>query len=256
MPPPMPTVVHKGEIFRRYDLHYTGAGNRLEMLLTLKRITSASVETAFEQGGKDAGLIDTGTKIQPNQWTEWQHVLDDWLGHDGKSFFRVIKAPLKLGTNTVKVTAPTQAELAVALKSVVEGIIQLLQVSLGLDDGDWNGHDYEIYNGAMSTNTVLNRVSSNQVAPAPRRDLRCDIYWVCGKLDGFECVVSWNEAEAALFITTPPIKDVVGPFAAPTTSTLEQARRDDVVGMLLVRPDSSGAPRVRLLALNDGGITP
>jgi hypothetical protein len=153
--------------------------------------------------------------------------------------------------NLVRVTAPDPAELAVALKTVVEGVVQLLQVSLGLDDEDWDG-SASVY---RVNGRALQAANANSVLPLVRRDLRTDIFWVCGKLDGFECVVSWNEAEAALFITTPPIKDVVTGFHRVHTSDLKQARQSDVAGMIVVRPDGARPPRVKLMAMGDGGIT-
>ena len=96
------------------------------------------------------------------------------------------------------------------------------------------------------------------VTPALAHDWPVQVYWVCGKADGFDMQVFWDDNIAkdqglvTVFIVTPPLVYVVGEPIPHTPASV--AKRVDSKGSLLLR--STGIPgsfRRWMVRDRDGG---
>ena len=291
----MPTVVAKGLIGVRLDRQYATAERRAESLKLLRKTWAAAlaggglangVAVAAQTqslSGKEQKLLDEqwfgpplpGGAVPPNSWTSsnfnWWHRID-------------YPPPNPIG-GTTPVTTVNAREAQVGRNVLTLGLMRALEISFGLEPGD--AVPVTAAAGAGEFNATLKGKEpktpgavDQDVKQGPgvgepvldlaacRRNLPVDVYWVCGKLDGFDVQVSWNQHQVTVFMLTPPIRfpvDLGLPNSVALSNTggtgarKKKAMQSDARGMLWV--GNSGTvltPNYTdwLLALSDGGVTP
>ena len=247
---PMPTIAEKGQIFMAIDDYYINPVNRLKTLLALRAISAIGT-------GKGDGVSTIQGIISADQGL---HILSEWFGaqnaapHDQGSWFRTINMPTTtVGSGatakqkynpTGKGTLGTLGRLALdeAANQIREAMIVALEVSLGLAGG-----------GAADGLALT--ADQNALNVQPVRNLPLDIYWICGKANGFETIVSWNLRQVTVLITTPPTFWAACPVEEATTLTVPAAKQNPNVtrGMIVVRSNNNTVTR-QLLSTGSGGV--
>ena len=302
----MPTVVAKGLIGVRLDRQYATAERRAESLMFLRRAwdpaayagTSAVVPAdGVDVAAKTNSLSDAERSLLNKQWfgKEWapgDAIPDPWTGSDLNWWHRIdYPRPTSTG-GAVLYTTVKLDEAQVGRKILTLGLMRALEISFGLEPGDavpvttapigakefdakLMGKEPKDLQNPKNTNIPVKDVKQGPGSgetvldlAACRRNLPVDVYWVCGKLDGFEVQVSWNQHQVTVFMVTPPIRfpvvlDLKASKALSNTggtgARKKKAMQSDARGMLWVgnsgtvaRPDYTDW----LLALSDGGVTP
>jgi hypothetical protein len=281
----MPTVVEKGAIFDRFARYYNGTWpnppvsaaeaqvRRFSMLLQLRGTEGGPIRGAFaaaKKRGADDLITEAPSENSPSKKDEWRHVLHDWLGLtiDGKardSFFRKIVLPTDesgnydTGAVMASVTALRGPDLHRGLLVVIRGVIELLEVSLGLVEEGWRPAEVGYL---LPSGYVLRLLDDGRLSHRPPADRQVEIVWVCGKLEGFESIVTWEPGHAMLHIVTPPIKTAPYPlkFSDPLNPGQRRTQKETQAGrgVLLVRVDELGPAtglRSQLMHRKDGGVT-
>ncbi len=283
----MPTIVAKGFIGMRLDRRYSTPERRWRSLEELRR----SGWDGLAANTKTEALASHDVMTLSEQWFDaakdhWnaleKHPVSLWaFGHDHYD-------PVNL----------SQGALNVGRKVITAGLIEALEISLGL------GHDEDPpvltraddpYDQSVNKGDEVKQSGESLIDVAGlTRNLPVDVYWVCGKLDGFEVQVSWNPQQVTVFILTPPVFwGIEGANRLPNSNrNYEQAKKKDARGMILVTPSTvaaeaaiaatdaelaakvasfklpasvtgpalkmnlSFAPRSELISIKDGGVTP
>lgn len=290
----MPTVIAKGLIGVRLDRQYATAERRAESLKFLRQTWAAALGGGLADGvgvaaqtqsltGKERKLLDEqwfgpplpNGVVPPNPWTNDKY---NW-------WHRISYPPPDSNGGTTPYTTVSATEAKDGRNVLTLGLMRALEISFGLEPGD----DVPVTAaaGAGEFNATLkgkepktSGAVDQDVKQGPgvgepvldlaacRRNLPVDVYWVCGKLDGFEVQVSWNQNQVTVFMLTPPIRfpAVLNLDASKKLSNTggpgarkEKAMQSDARGMLWVgnagtvaKPDYTDW----LLALSDGGVTP
>jgi len=250
----MPTVVAKGAICLKLDGYYASSPDRWESLVKLRSQLGMEDPPVWSQ--------DSATVTTAND----QHLKDHWFGPN--NWWRVnATAP---GRTVVPpgervrgdlVWRVSESSIKQAKRIILRGLIEALEVSLGLDD-----------DGVPSVIT-LPRLKHGQdgafdfsIEPTDypynlSRDLPVTVYWVCGKVDGFEVEITWNEQEVSCHIVTPPISlAFFGLQYSFKDERRRQAKQTDPAGMVWVhaKPGNVWPDDVSkdLVALEENGVTP
>lgn len=286
MPPPMPTIVAKGLLAHKLDRRYSTPETRYASLQALTATLTAigpppqtGVDAGRETGtgtidADDADHLDNhffGSKFVPTTAHPSQ------TEADANNMWSVI-TPTNPPTMppTMTVSSMEDADAANGERVITAGLVTALKVSLGLEDNPQFGQpgeprfipapEFLKKGGKLGGPGATQQGEAMLDVASLRRNLPVEVFWVCGKLDGFEVQIAWNPRQVTVFILTPPVK-----FGAkelnkyptnqnPTNDRRDRAMRRDARGMLLVRgkTDKSGnfTHTVDLQGMVDGGITP
>ena len=315
----MPTVVAKGLIGVRLDRQYATAERRAESLMFLRRAwnpaayagTNAVVPTdGVDVAAKTKSLSDAERSLLNAQWFGPPVDFGDappskWAGSDFNWWHRIVYPPPDSNGGLTPYYTVTEDEAKDGHKVLTLGLMRALEISFGLapdeevpattgvlGDGEFDAklqgkEPGESDDGAKDV-TQGDPAEAVLDLSACRRNLPVDVYWVCGKLDGFEVEISWNQRQVTVFMLTPPIRfpavlNLDASMALSTKARVRRAMQTDSRGVLLVG-NAGGAsqsgflewllgeflePQVRvrprvfdpdptelLLALSDGGVTP
>ncbi|MCZ7577294.1 MAG: hypothetical protein M5U18_09775 [Dehalococcoidia bacterium] len=246
MPIPMPTVVAKGSTALALDARYSTPEGRWASLQAL-RAAAASGQT-----GMDAAAT-TGS-LPPN---EISHLKDHWFD-EKKDHWMVLKPQLKkswLMPGVYFEYEPKQPELDYGARVLTAGLIQALECSLGLSGP--NDEPPLKRDSAGDVQKNANGLDMVDTAAA-NRCLPIDVYWVCGKLDGFEVQVSWNEQQVTCFILTPQVAAAADVFQQTYPAgdlTALKTAKGKTKGMLVTTTlKGASAPGTIILARDEGGV--
>ena len=293
----MPTVVAKGLIGVRLDRQYATAERRAESLMYFRRTWATPTKDGVKGVAAQTKSLSLAERnLLDEQWfgKPWDGVTpaappSPWTGSDLNWWHRIsYPASTPYGGIPLKTTYTTLSapEAEDGRKILTLGLMRALEISFGLEPGDAvpvttaaplpgefdaklkgkepkppGANEQEVKQGPGGGESVLDLA-------ACRRNLPVDVYWVCGKLDGFEVQVSWNQHQVTVFMVTPPIRfpvvlDLKASKALSNTggtgARKKKAMQSDARGMLWV--GNSGTvltPNYTdwLLALSDGGVTP
>ena len=245
MAEPMPLQMSKGLLIRNLETRWNDPLNgKFHRAVSLWHWLKCEKDhtTWFDVGHQDTGDLTED---------ERHHLATHWFGPPAgagvtePNFFTALKLeddpqhPGVIAKATVKPL--TTAGAKAGERPVRFGLITALSASLGLDG------DQEDNLGKQSKNNYPQYISDHQANWAGRY---LELFWICGKGDAFECVVSWNPVQVNLLIFTPPLSHIadetLGGFPA---TAVPDAPRYDPRGVILVRPDGTKA----LLTLDEGG---
>lgn len=241
MPIPMPTVVAKGATALSLDTRYSTPHQRWDSLKALR--------ATFATGNNQTGM-DVGQNLGSLTAAEAQHLRNDWFTQ-GQNQWMVLKPLWNPSPNPhfpdmpmlYFEYSPKQGELTNGERVLTQGLIQALECSLGL--GDSTETPPLQRDDAGNVKTDPNGLELVDI-PALKRNLTVDVYWVCGKLDGFEVQVSWNENQVTCFILTPQVAEAADVFTGQYTypDDLVTLKRSNARGMVVTtvkKKDLSGA---------------
>jgi hypothetical protein len=188
----------------------------------------ASIGPMSDEAASDGEYIITAGLVEALKISLGLHDSPNWRTNPGGPRFRPVPAPLNVEG---KVTTP------LTVKEIQE-----------VDA------DSDIPSTTPGKERMLDVASL-------KRNLPIDIYWVCGKFDGFEVQISWNPRQVTVFLLTPPVSFPVGALAAYLGNELDEASDHAQSGMILVRgaTDANGrvyGRTVDLVGMTDGGVTP
>jgi hypothetical protein len=138
-------------------------------------------------------------------------------------------------------------------KILVQGLVQALEVSLGLETGQ------SVPDLVDATGTAIpdpSRPGSNMLDIAGlKKNLPVDVYWVCGKFDGFEVQVAWNDQQVTVLIVTPPLRAAASTLNGTTNmNTIDNRKANRSRGFLVVSAPGASPNGVSWLRLNQGGV--
>lgn len=239
----MPTVVEKGPVPLVLDALYANPVERYNRLVALRAVLADTSPTGLLQTNADNVSANVMGQVSGvalgNTFT--QHLDDHWFGPN--CWFRVIKP--RYFNDVIQTWLPAtvqvlpEAKRREARRTMLQGIVDALEVSLGL--------------GTNETRQVVTTGNVKQFKDELRRNLPINAYWVCGKLDGFEVIVSWNAAEVSVHIVTPPVKWAAKEITPLTNAKarLEAAKKSDYKGHIARRANG-----VWLVSTVEGGVTP
>ena len=292
----MPTVVAKGLIGVRLDRQYATAERRAESLMYFRRTWAATKDGVEEVAAKTKSLSDAERSLLNAQWfgppvPSGRAAPNPWTGSDYNWWHRVSYPPANSTGGTTPFTTLSTPEAEGGRKILTLGLMRALEISFGLEpdddipvttaavragefDAKLKAKEPKDLKNPKNTNIPVQEVTQGATGEtvldlsACRRNLPVDVYWVCGKLDGFEVQVSWNQNQVTVFMLTPPIRfpAVLNLDASKKLSNTggpgarkKKAMQSDARGMLWVgnagtaaKPDYTDW----LLALSDGGLTP
>jgi hypothetical protein len=244
----MPTVVAKGATALSLDLRYSSPHRRWASLKELRATFLANstnktgVDVAASVKSLSANEVDHLRKhwfdAAQNHWVMFKPLFGDSAWFD---------SPLQLEF------APTQADLDHGERVLTTGLIQALECSLGLEGKD-DTPPLKQSKGKALVLRGLEQVDTTKL----KRNRKVDVYWVCGKLDGFEVQVSWNARQVTCFILTPQVAEAADEFKLKyTAARLKAAKTSDSEGMLVTTTTKGNNPVIEtlLLARGEGGIT-
>ena len=248
---PMPTVVEKGLAFSSFDDYYEDSARRLRILLSLKRYVPQAGTKATDQGGV-AATTAFDTRILDSQ-DMLKHMKKHWLGIDGSGNTWFSRLEVQ-ADGTYAVVPVKAAEGEAAVESIGQGMIHALEISLGLEEADYdvNTRAYRPVKLGILRRTGPPPTTTYVMTGVPRRDIPVEIFWVCGKSDGFEMQFYHNKRQVTVFIVTPPLSAALhDPKAySDPAGRLSQAKTADERAMILFR---GGSPSV--LCIDDGGVS-
>jgi hypothetical protein len=242
----MPTVVAKGSTALSLDERYSTPEGRWASLKAL-RDAVASGETGIH-AAQNTGSIPVA---------EIQHLKSHWFD-EATDHWMVLKPAVKkswLMPGVYFEYEPDQDQLNYGARVLTAGLIQALECSLGLSGPNDAPPLKHTTSGAVEKNDkgldVVDGAAANRCLPI-------DVYWVCGKLDGFEVQVSWNERQVTCFILTPQVAapaDVFQETYAPADLAAIKKTRAYAKGMLVTTTLKGGsAPETIILAKGEGGV--
>ena len=246
MPIPMPTVVAKGSTALALDARYATPEGRWASLKALRAAYSAG-----QDGVNAAATVGSLAK------NERDHLRGHWFtaATDHWMMLKPAWNATPWFPSSVFITyEPTQPDLTHGARVLTAGLIQALEASLGLKGPDDSPPLQLGSNGAPISVNGLDQVN----AGALERNLTVVVYWVCGKLDGFEVQVSWNKHQVTCFILTPQVAEAADEFKALfNPGDLEKIKTDKVYteGML-VTTTKKGSSTIEtiILARAEGGV--
>ncbi len=246
MPIPMPTVVAKGATALSLDERYSSPEGRWASLKAL-RAAFATGQTGVD-AAQNTGSIPAA---------EIQHLKNHWFDKD-QDHWMVLKPGLGqswLMPGIYFEYEPDQDELNYGARVLTAGLIQALECSLGLSGPNDAPPLKHTTSGAVEKNAQGLDVVDTAAAS---RCLPIDVYWVCGKLDGFEVQVSWNEQQVTCFILTPQVAAAADVFqetyAAGDVAALKKTK-SHTKGMLVTTTlKGTSAPATIILAKGEGGV--
>ncbi len=246
MPIPMPTVVAKGSTALALDARYSSPEGRWASLKALR--------AAFAAGQDGVTAAATAGSLPP---AEIQHLKDHWF-NEATDHWMVLKPAVKkswLMPGVYFEYEPDQAQLDYGARVLTAGLIQALECSLGLS-GPNDAPPLKM----TTAGTVEKDANGLDVidTAATNRCLPIDVYWVCGKLDGFEVQVSWNARQVTCFILTPQVTapaDVFNEtYPAGDLATIKKTK-GHAKGMLVTTTmKGASAPETIILAKGEGGV--
>lgn len=246
MPIPMPTVVAKGSTALSLDERYSTPEGRWASLKALR--------AAFAAGQTGVDAAQTAGSIPA---AEIQHLKNHWFDKD-QDHWMVLKPIVGkswLMPGVYFEYEPDQDQLNYGARVLTAGLIQALECSLGLSGPNDAPPLKHTTPGAVEKNAqgldVVDTAAAN-------RNLPIDVYWVCGKLDGFEVQVSWNERQVTCFILTPQVAAAADVFqetyAAGDVAALKK-NKGYAKGMLVTTTlKGTSAPATIILAKGEGGV--
>ena len=306
----MPTVVAKGLIGVRLDRQYATAERRAESLRRLRR-TWAATKNGVGVAAQTKSLTEKERDLLNAQWfgppvPVGNAPPNQWAGSAFNWWHRITYPPPESNGGVTPYYTVTEDEAKDGNKILTLGLMRALEISFGLapdedvpvtlgaagagefdaklqgkEPGE-SGDDAKAVRQGTAAEAVLDLA-------ACRRNLPVDVYWVCGKLDGFEVEISWNQRQVTVFMLTPPIRfpaalNLNDSVALSTPDRVKKAMQTDSRGVLLVgnaggasnpnfhkwligevrKPGVAGVrpmefdpdPTELLLALSDGGVTP
>ena len=258
----MPLVVHKGETVTKLEARWKDPAMRFQSLLYHRWVLDPANPPPWVARGEvgprtsvvvGRSLVETAAGTPVLTGDEPRHFDEDWFGPMNTNFFRVIALP-RTATGEIDITGQatlTNMSTAAAERArlmVTRALVEALELSLGLEDGD---------SGGLALNDKGSEWAHDSAKPA--RDWPIAIYWVCGKADGFDVEIFWDkdathgEGLVTLFIVTPPIaRDFGMPGATP--KPYRRAKVEDGRGALLIRNLGRWMARF-LVPERDGGVT-
>jgi hypothetical protein len=291
----MPTIVSKGLIGHKLDRRYSTPERRWLSLKQLQIPLDAYAATVVGQPPPATGVAVGEQQTFSINTPEATHLRNHWFGPlypaggrdqietDPNNMWAIIQ-PLTSGTTSATVGSLATLKAADGEVTVTAGLVEALKISLGLVNNDnWQRGDPFTYRyegmpkfirkeGTTSATDDVQEAEQDQGTQkrrermidvtSLRRNLPVDVYWVCGKFDGFEVQISWNAQQVTVFILTPPVKFGVGDIATyPNDQPLDAALKRATKGMVVVSADLDANDRVvggkkRLLGMTDGGVTP
>jgi len=229
----MPTIVAKGFIGMRLDRRYATPERRWRSLEELRRSgwdglaanTHTDALTSYDVATLTAQWFDTANDhwnaLEQQTQPLWTITADHYV-------------PVHL----------SQGALNVGRKVITAGLIEALEISLGL------GHDEsppvltladDPYDKGTNKAAEVKQSGGSLIdVSGLTRNIPVDVYWVCGKLDGFEVQIAWNPQQVTVFILTPPVFWAInGANRLPYSHrNYEDAKRTDARGMVLVTPST------------------
>lgn len=249
MPIPMPTVVAKGATALALDLRYETPEGRWASLKALRAAYSAG------QTGVDAAKTASSLPA-----AEISHLETHWFNkdHDHWMVLKPVMDSSFLFPGIYFEFEPDQTELDYGARVLTAGLIQALECSLGLEGpSDSPPLQLDSAGQPLKNDKGLDLVDVEELIKT-RRCLPIDVYWVCGKLDGFEVQVSWNARQVTCFILTPQVAAAAGVFNETyTTADLAALKKDQgyTKGMLVTTTlKGATAPSTVILAKGEGGV--
>ena len=310
----MPTVVAKGLIGVRLDRQYATAERRAESLKFLRETWATALGGGLANGvgvaAKTKSLTGKEQKLLDEQWfgppdLSGNVAQGKWAGSGFNWWHRITYPPPGSNGGFTPYYTVAEDEAKDGHKILTLGLMRALEISFGLApdeevpvttgivgagefDAKLQGKEPGESDDAAKDVTQGDPAEAVLDLSACRRNLPVDVYWVCGKLDGFEVQVSWNQHQVTVFMLTPPIRfpavlNLEASVALSTTARVTKAMQTDSRGVLLVgnaggaskpgfhewligeirepraraRPgDFKPDPTTLLLALSDGGVTP
>jgi hypothetical protein len=244
----MPTVVAKGATALSLDKQYSTPHGRWASLKALRSAFNAG-QDGVTAAGSTGSLNAAERNHLRNHWFDAAN--DIWMVMKPKG---QASPPFPFAVYTTY--EPSQPDLDKGARVLTAGLIQALECSLGLagpNDAPPLAVDPA---GNVKVAGGLEQVDVN--SPALMRNLPVDVYWVCGKLDGFEVQVSWNPRQVTCFILTPQVAaaadDFKYGFASGALATLKKSNTHKQ-GMLVTTIKKGAAqPETIILAQEEGGV--
>ena len=311
----MPTVVAKGLIGVRLDRQYATAERRAESLMYLRQRWAAALGGGLADGvgvaAQTQSLAGGEQQLLTEQWfgpplPNGVAPPDPWTSSTFNWWHRITYPPPNSNGGTTPYYTLTEAEAKDGRTILTLGLMRALEISFGLAPNENVPVTTNPAVGAREVKRTLEGTDPKDPGAgvdevkqglhddpvldlsACRRNLPVDVYWVCGKLDGFEVEISWNQRQVTVFMLTPPIRfpavlNLDASMALSTEARVRRAMQTDSRGVLLVgnaggasqpgflewlieeivtRPASVRPPVFKpdpttlLLALSDGGVTP
>jgi hypothetical protein len=252
----MPTVVAKGLTAMRLDTQYATAEGRWESLKLLR--------AALANWNDGAGVAVGQGRVLDG--TESNHLHNDWFS--AANNFSVVNpegTSIKMAGVTIfnSTTAPLEeAKAKDAERLVVAGLIEALEISLGLSQAGTNQPDLPSEAGELDNPYGAGKAKRPNNGPnlldkpQLQRDVPVEVFWVCGKADNFEVQISWNERQVTVFIVTPPWNVPITGFQGTSNrNMIDKAKVRRSRGMICVSAPkvAKGAPEYHLLSLKEGG---
>lgn len=250
MPIPMPTVVAKGSTALSLDKRYSTPHGRWA---SLKALRASGPNSKHKTG------MDVGQAVKSLSSQEAQHLRQDWFTA-GKDHWMMLK-PFAKKTPWhpyyVYISfKPKQPDLNHGERVLVAGLIQALECSLGLAGPD---DEPQLRRDKKGVPIVVKELEQVDVCALPR-NLPVAVYWVCGKLDGFEVQVSWNEREVTCLILTPQVAEAADVFQKTYTPAQFKTVKTSATEGMLVTTTKKGSRAKKIetivLARQEGGVTP
>lgn len=246
MPIPMPTVVAKGATALSLDSRYANPHQRWASLKALR---------ASYNAGQDG--VNAAATVGSLGKNERDHLRGHWFtaASDHWMMLKPAWSATPWFPKSVYISyEPTQPDLTHGARVLTAGLIQALEASLGLK-GPHDEPPFQIdSSGARISLNGLDQVDE----AALERNLTVDVYWVCGKLDGFEVQVSWNKHQVTCFILTPQVAEAADEFKALfNPGDLAQIKTDKAYTQgMLVTTTKKGSSTIEtiILARAEGGV--
>lgn len=248
MPIPMPTVVAKGPTALKLDKRYSTPHGRWASLQELRKAFNAGQDGVVAAQATGSLAKNERDHLRSHWFSEasdhWMMLKPSWVRHpwfDSTVFLKY---------------EPAQTDLTHGARVLTAGLIQALECSLGLA-----GPADEPPLQRDSTGTPIKVKGLDQVDTcALARDLPVEVYWVCGKLDGFEAQISWNSQKVTCFILTPQVAEAADVFKKTyTAAQFKKVKTADNEGMLVTTTKQGSKTKqieTIVLARAEGGVTP
>jgi len=257
----MPTVVAKGEMCLKLDFRYSTPYDRWDSLKNLR----AAAKSLSEQGKATSGFSNTNADHLNQHWfggNNWWHVMD-WAG----GLF-LIDPRLGKVSPTGKMS---EAAAARGEQIIRRGLIEALEISLGLKHDQVPATEQRFVLGRTDPSlpgTNFTEAIGNIVAgarwvdwPLTSRDIPVEVFWVCGKLDGFEVDITWDPSQVSCHLVTPPVAFAYYKTLAKyrfSGAELETAKQGHERGMVKVGAGEgadAGQITAELVAYQSNGVT-
>ena len=248
MPIPMPTVVAKGPTALKLDQRYATPHGRWASLKALRTAFAAGQDGVHASQATGSLAKSERDHLRGHWFTQgsdhWMMLKPSWVRHpwfDSTVFLKY---------------EPLQADLTHGARVLTAGLIQALECSLGLAGTGDEPPLQRDKTGVPIKVKGLDQVDTCALA----RDLPVEVYWVCGKLDGFEAQISWNEQKVTCFILTPQVAEAADVFKKTYTAAQFKLVKTTASHGMLVTTTKPGSKAKQIetivLARAEGGVTP